>query len=686
MPIQIESSSPELRHEVTSMMRTRGTRVCTSVSALAVAALVLFASACGGGQPAPAAGAPRKASHALSSGANCPDTGVHSRHLNLFACSTCHPTGAAFGFDKPYTFAGGTTTTGGTIALAGAGVATTCTVACHFPKGAPAKTVAWDAGPQACVDCHAASALPQDHPAVAANATRADCQRCHVTSGHLDGTVLLVAHDAAWMDQASPTFHAVSANAGLAACESCHGADLAGGASKKSCASCHDVNLPAGVASWKVSCTMCHGDKVANLSYPPRATWGNEADPVRVGAHDAHAKGSAIAPAYDCDVCHVKPADALSGGHVDGGTAEVPFGGVALTANAQPRWDRATATCANVYCHGATLIGNAARPPPVWTGGAGEAACGKCHDVPPPAPHPSTSAGLTGCVSCHAETMDAGGNVIPPASGGKHLDGIVEATGGHSGGWMDQASDGFHAYSVNAGIEACRSCHGANLDGVGGTATTSCATCHGTAWRTNCTMCHGGVANPTGAPPKGTWGHATDALRVGAHTAHVQATKTSALDCTACHAKPADALSAGHVDGAAQMVWGALAASGGAAPAWDSATGKCSSTYCHGNYSGVYTYEVYDWGSDTYATVYVSYTGAKAAPRWSDGPTSCASCHGNPPANGVWHSGSHGGGSNCNLCHPDADAAGTAITNPSLHVNGTVEVTAQFTSTCFHCH
>ena len=32
------------------------------------------------------------------------------------------------------------------------------------------------------------------------------------------------------------------------------------------------------------------------------------------------------------------------------------------------------------------------------------------------------------------------------------------------------------------------------------------------------------------------------------------------------------------------------------------------------------------------------------------------------------------------------NAAGTAITNPALHVNGIVEVQAAFQSSCFNCH
>jgi len=51
----------------------------------------------------------------------------------------------------------------------------------------------------------------------------------------------------------------------------------------------------------------------------------------------------------------------------------------------------------------------------------------------------------------------------------------TKASTGHPTGWLDTASPGFHAYSANAGIAGCQGCHGPALDGVGGSATTSCA-------------------------------------------------------------------------------------------------------------------------------------------------------------------------------------------------------------------
>jgi predicted CxxxxCH...CXXCH cytochrome family protein len=525
---------------------------------------------------------------------------------------------------------------------------------------------------------------------MAANSTRADCTACHVTTAHLDGVTQITPHDPTWASSTSPGFHAFEANRGLAACQGCHGATLAGQGSVPGCASCHGQNLPAGVASWDRNCTMCHGGTENQTGAPPRTTWGNSGDALRVGAHSAHAGGSAISPPFDCSVCHHKPIDAFAAGHLDAGPAEVLFHGEAVRGTS-PAWDRTAGTCSNVYCHGATLSGGT-HTTPSWTGGSAQATCGSCHGSPPLAPHPTVSGGLTACATCHPDTVAADGTVIPPAQGGKHLDGALQVTGGgHPPTWLDRSSPAFHAYSANASLAGCQSCHGAALDGVGGSATTACATCHGAAWKTNCTMCHGGTDSTTGAPPRTTWGNSADATRVGAHTRHLAGSANApAVACATCHTVPADALAAGHVDGAtATVTFTGVAVAGGATPAFDRTTVTCSSTYCHGGYAGTYSYQVYDYGADAYVDKAVSYRGAGARPSWTNGSMTCASCHGAPPANGNWHDPRHGGGgalAACSLCHPGVDAAGTGFTDPSRHLDGTVDVTPTFKPACFGCH
>jgi hypothetical protein len=168
--------------------------------------------------------------------------------------------------------------------------------------------------------------------------------------------------------------------------------------------------------------------------------------------------------------------------------------------------------------------------------------------------------------------------------------------------------------------------------------------------------------------------------------------RTTPVRCEGCHAGAVPPASPTHISGTADVQFQGRATTGGTAPAYAPATG-CSATYCHGNYSGVYQYFVFDFGSGELIPVSVSYEGARATPQWTDGPMTCASCHGAPPAaTGVWHTQFHGNGSahrECQLCHPDASSVNgvpNAITNPALHVNGIVEVTPRFTSQCFGCH
>ena len=690
-----ELSGPQQRGDtMTPHLSTR------SLTVALCATLLLTTAGCGrrgtGPTATPAAapasaGAAGRAPHAaaLTGDASCSGTDVHQKHLSKFSCDTCHPTGATYGFTKPYTFARATTTNGGTLTLKTATAPTTCTVACHYPLGQTARSITWTTpGPLLCTDCHAPTALPTTHPAIDPLATASDCLGCHTTGQHLSGAVALVGHDPAWMDQASSTFHAVAAEQGLAKCQQCHGLDLATGAAKVACGQCHDQNLPAGVTNWKTNCVMCHGGTDNPTGAPPRVTWGRDADAVRIGAHTKHVTGSALAPPFDCGVCHPKPADALSANHIGLPTARMTFSGTAITHVTGTTWDRASATCSNVYCHGASLAGGT-KTVPVWTAGAGEAACGTCHGLPPPAPHPAVASDLTGCFACHGMSIDATGALIPPSAGGKHLDGLSESTGGHAPSWTDQASPNFHAFSANANLSACTSCHGPDL--LGGTAGVSCTSCHQANWRTTCTNCHGGVDNQTGAPPRATWGNSGDLTRVGAHTAHLTGGGiTQPIACQTCHLVPTDALSPAHIDGpTATLTWSGMAVSGGTAPQWNRSNASCASTYCHGNYSGTFNYSTWDYALDQPVPMTVSYAGARAAPVWTGAPMRCDSCHGNPPAGtGNWHASTHGGGSECELCHPDAATtpSGNTITDLSLHINGTVEVSPKWEPHCFYCH
>jgi predicted CxxxxCH...CXXCH cytochrome family protein len=372
----------------------------------------------------------------------CTGTGAHDAHaaMNL-GCAVCHPCGGVIQLNG-YTYPRGTTATG-TITLATSTTPTTCAVGCHSPIGAPAHTVAWNQGPLDCTACHTPTALPSTHPVLAASVTGTDCVVCHDTSKHTTGTIVFAPHPISWMDQSSTGFHAFDANKGLAACQACHAQDLTGGTTGVACAQCHDLNLPTGITTWKQNCLMCHGAAVNATGAPPRTTWGNGADLVRVGAHTAHVTASPISQAFDCAICHVKPADALAPGHIDGPTATVTFNGLASgSGTPAPAWDRASATCSNTYCHGATLASGtnttAGAGPlvprnttPIWTVVDGtQASCGACHGLPPDTGQHAVHAGLgRDCYLCHNWPYSTRLDLGPPAADpARHVNGAKDVS------------------------------------------------------------------------------------------------------------------------------------------------------------------------------------------------------------------------------------------------------------------
>lgn len=169
-----------------------------------------------------------------------------------------------------------------------------------------------------------------------------------------------------------------------------------------------------------------------------------------------------------------------------------------------------------------------------------------------------------------------------------------------------------------------------------------------------CNTCHGGGAN--NAPPKEVSGGTATTLRgVGAHQAHVVGGSSWHLDvtCNECHLVPATQNAVGHIDAQrpADVTFSGL----GAGTTWNGA--NCSS-YCHGT---------------TLKTSAGTPAGGNATvPVWTkvDGTQKqCTSCHGSPPPL------PHPQNSACETCHADAGPNQT-IKTPSMHIDGTVQVTA----------
>jgi predicted CxxxxCH...CXXCH cytochrome family protein len=397
-----------------------------------------------------------------------------------------------------------------------------------------------------------------------------------------------------------------------------------------------------------LTCSSCHGDAAQSatpaaplFAAPPVDTTGSS-DPASpgVGAHQAHLTDGDLRSALACTDCHAVPS---SNTHADG-DADFLWSALA-TGGGITSPEYAGGSCSATYCHGAALDAGGTDVAPAWTGGAAEVTCGACHATPPPAPHLQNAS----CGNCHP------GYTVSSVDPALHVDGTVDL----------------------------------DLD---------CTSCHGDASKTAT------PADPRwAAPPLDTAGEEASA-QVGAHQKHLGATLSGPVACAQCHPVPAGF--AGHPTLETDFAWGTLA-TGAIVPTASTdprfgnfsaptsptfAGGSCSATYCHGDFAGDYTYVVIQ--SDPPEETTVRYAGKAAAPSWVGGPMACDSCHGNPTRGlGVWHSGSHGYPGNqyndCQYCHPDAvgvNGVGTAITNPSLHVNGAVNLAPRFQDCSSNCH
>jgi predicted CxxxxCH...CXXCH cytochrome family protein len=422
-------------------------------------------------------------------------------------------------------------------------------------------------------------------------------------------------------------------------CTSCHGMPPAGHppvaspVTAVSCAPCHPRTLNADGSinlvdkghlnglpdTSALGCSACHGDvaRKGNLagtdqnlvSSPPVAP--PSAPAYAVGAHDGHVNPTAAAflmAPIACAECHVVPTDSA---HAKNPPAQkVVFGAFSATGGATPTWTPGTAGCAASYCHGNfTFNGvSGANATPIWTD-ATPITCTSCHGMPPSG-HFTLTAPVTAssCAPCHPAAVNVDGTINAIAKG--HLNGQPD---------------------VN---------------------TLACTTCHGDATRkANLT---GTDPNLTSAPPVAQPG--APAYAVGAHGGHLNPTAASYLmapiACAECHVVPADSAHANNPP-AQKVVFGTLSRTGGAAPAFNTATAGCSASYCHGNF--------------TLGTV----KGSSATPVWTDGTAlTCSSCHGMPPTGHPTYTATSNPAADCFQCHPQSVNSNGTIKQGGGHING----------------
>jgi hypothetical protein len=333
------------------------------------------------------------------------------------------------------------------------------------------------------------------------------------------------------------------------------------------------------------------------------------------------------------------------------------------------------------YCHAASYAGMGIAPSctdchaknghPDWLND-----CTFCHGAPPPPPpatypgmtHPAVSSDLGNCFGCHQGTVDQDGKIIP---GGNHMNGAIDATGGHAEGYADpkiHGRDFFGAISSSPTQPYCTGCHGTSYD-VPIASGRSCNTCHaaptsatppgggwnGTEWRSNCTFCHGATKLAyvpasdlaSSAPPDALSQRLTGTAapdRTGAHAAHLtKGPFAGPMLCSNCHAVPS-ALT--HISGRDVRAAVVVQGPGASGPELGYQADATCATRCHGT---------------------------NGSPAWTSTGLACSGCHEVPPASSI-HAGLGSDTTVCAICHPATiTAAGAIDVTGGKHVNGVVD-------------
>lgn len=210
----------------------------------------------------------------------------------------------------------------------------------------------------------------------------------------------------------------------------------------------------------------------------------------------------------------------------------------------------------------------------------------------------------------------------------------------------------------NWNFDECMVCHSTTTVTSGLTFGGSCSSteCHASdaGGPNSCNTCHGDftvdAADPAGwAPPQGIWAEGVNDPGIGVHQAHLNPSSGwfVPVTCQTCHIVPSRLDSYGHIDSetpnSAEVILRGLARNGSGFAQYNEADATCSSVYCHGDATPVWT----------------DHSGASAA---------CGSCHGIPPA------APHPQGGSCADCHSEVINSGMSIIAPELHMNGVVDV------------
>lgn len=287
--------------------------------------------------------------------------------------------------------------------------------------------------PTNCETCHRPEAFDASHRRHA----RYECAECHDTPaswdspGHLDGSPAeVVLGGIARLDGHQPTWTGATC-----ADTYCHGdaAPVWASPVDDACGTCHELPPPDHARD---DCDACHQRVVRDRVVVTDALHVDGV--VSIGAKDGcdgcHDERSGLHPAHleprlglaapaACGDCHVVPVEVGDAGHIDSPPPAEVFprasldNSLAAARGASPTY--ASGRCADVYCHGdATLRWERRRTAQVY--------CGSCHEIPPSSPPHVVEAPLSGCVECHASSVDGAGNIRFEGEESEHLDGDVD--------------------------------------------------------------------------------------------------------------------------------------------------------------------------------------------------------------------------------------------------------------------
>jgi predicted CxxxxCH...CXXCH cytochrome family protein len=197
-----------------------------------------------------------------------------------------------------------------------------------------------------CQDCHGeaggAGSNPRFNVVYASLPAGCETSGCHNAK---------MAHPKPWQT------HSTSGNQSNA-CALCHGANFEGSVANNapSCASCHS-GLAAGVIPVAGQCVSCHGN-------PPNGT----DNPNSAGSHAAHLAMPSMSG--NCTACHTGGGSGTAGHATHTATPTMAF---APAFGSTASFDKGTATCSNISCHGGLVS-------PVWGTALDVVAnCTTCH-------------------------------------------------------------------------------------------------------------------------------------------------------------------------------------------------------------------------------------------------------------------------------------------------------------------